>query len=391
MKTNVKFLNSAKGKVYYGMHFYPGVAQYDEPGKDPLVVMLNENTIREMGATFAGCPVYVHHVDGVEDDIDTVKGEVDGWVLESFFNEADGKHWVKFLVCSERGERAIRRGWRLSNAYVAKAYGPDGVWNGVTYQKEVTGGEFEHLAIVPDPRYEESVIMTPDEFKAHNTEQKDKLLKLANSKKTKKGDTEMKGLKFWERPKIKNDKDFNPEEIMVQLPKSKKEVSLADAIDTADQFHNMSGYAADDHMVKVGENEMSVKKLVKAHMAACNELDEMKKENAESEDGGEPGAGADDEDDDMENAEDETVDESIDDVGDRGGDKSENSEDEEEVEEDKAEKKKKNALEEKRKAKEKAARLKNARQNAREDEGEVARVELANDRVARGKQRYGSN
>lgn len=177
--------NTTGGKIYYGIHFYPGLAQYqDEGSDDPYRVYLNEDTLRKMDPTFAGKPVFVQHVDEVDPVLDNLRGEADGWVVESFFNESDGKHWVKFIVVSDEGERAIRRGMRLSNAYIPKAFKEGGgLWNGIPYEKEITDGEYEHLAIVDDPRYEESVIKTPEEFKQYNLEQKEELKKLSNSKK----------------------------------------------------------------------------------------------------------------------------------------------------------------------------------------------------------------
>src|SRR5690606_38544515 len=116
---------------------YPGVAEYKEPGKDPFRIFLNEDTIRAMGPTFAGRPVFVLHADEVAEDVDELKQEADGWVVDSFYNEADGKHWVKFLVCSKKAEEAIAKGYRLSNAYIPKSFGKGGEWNGVSYNKEV--------------------------------------------------------------------------------------------------------------------------------------------------------------------------------------------------------------------------------------------------------------
>ena len=158
--------NASKGTIWYGIHFYPGVAEYAEPNEKPFRVFLNEDTLRSMDASFAGRPVFVMHVDGVEDDLDVLRGEADGWVIESFYNAADGKHWCKFIVCSDRGEQAIQRGMKLSNCYLPRQYGQGGLWNGVSYDKEVKGGEYEHLAIVPNPRYEESVILSPRKIQA---------------------------------------------------------------------------------------------------------------------------------------------------------------------------------------------------------------------------------
>src|ERR1019366_6532201 len=79
--TNAGDTQAAKGTVWYGMHFYPGVAEYrDSPKAEPYRVFLNENTIRNMGPSFAGCPVFVEHVDGVTADVDALRSDMDGLV-----------------------------------------------------------------------------------------------------------------------------------------------------------------------------------------------------------------------------------------------------------------------------------------------------------------------
>lgn len=363
-------LKNSKGKVYYGMHFYPGVAEYQEPGKEAYRVFLNEDTLRTMDPSFAGRPVFVEHVDGVEEDIDELRKEADGWVIESFFNQADGKHWVKMLIVSERGERAIKAGLRLSNAYFPTSFANGGLWNGVAYSKEITSGEFDHLAIVKNPRYEESVILTPESFKKYNS---DKMLELEKLKNSKKENTKM-GLNFFKRAKVENGIDAD---LMVVLPKSKKEMSVANAIDLADKVENMHGYADGEHRVKVGNDEMSVNDLVKKHMDAMVEMEGMKdkKEDASEED-----------------VEVGTKDKSVDVEGD---DKSVDNEDEDDAEKKLDMEKKKNAADAEAKkkadAKVKAERLKNAHLKALENDSEPeAKVEFSADRVQRGKQRYGS-
>src|ERR1043165_1600851 len=212
-----------KGEVFYGMHFYPGVAEYREQGKDAFRVFLNEDTIRAMGPSFAGRTVYVMHVDEVDKDIDRVRETADGGVLESFFNEADGKHWAKFIVCSDRGLTAVKsKRMGLSNCYMPKSYKRGGVWNGVSYDKEVAHGEYEHLAIVPNPRYNESKIMTPEEFKAYNENRVDELKRLANNTE----ETEPVKFKLFKRAKIENAEGLDLGTTIVELPKSKREVSL---------------------------------------------------------------------------------------------------------------------------------------------------------------------
>lgn len=378
-------VDNSKGRIFYGMHFYPGVARYDSPNAESFTIFINEDTIRKMGPTFAGRPIFVEHVDEVADSVDAERENADGWVIESFFNAADGKNWAKFIIVSDRGLAAIARGYRLSNAYIPNSFGQGGVWNGVDYQREVLDGEYEHLAIVQNPRYEESVIMSPEEFKNYNDEKTVELKRLANSKE--KGESTMK-LNIFKRTKVENSIDLDG--MIVELPKSKKELALTKVVEEYDKILNMNGYANGDHMVKVGDkDEMSVNDLVKKHLDMCNEMEGMKQKNAASEDGGEPG----EDDPAMENdSEEEIKAAGMKDVGDRGGDKSlENEEDDEEDDKKKKNKMKNEmTLDEARKviAREKALRLKNA--NLREQDVEIATVSIPSDQIARGKARYGS-
>jgi hypothetical protein len=360
----MKLLNS-RGKVFYGMHFYPGVAEYREEGKDPYRVFLNENTLRTMDASFAGRPIFVDHVDDVEEDIDELKSEADGWVVKSFYNEADGKHWAQMVLVSKRAIRAVERGLRLSNAYVPTQFSQGGTWNGVEYNKEITAGEFEHLAIVANPRYEESVIMTPEQFKAYNDEQRLELKRLANSKEQE--NEKMSGkLQFWKRAKVENAADL--EGVCVQLPKSKKEMSVVELVEAHDAILNMHGYANTDHMVKLHDgSEMKVGELLEKHKTLADEITAMKAKNEESSE-----------------ADLETEEEGVD---------SESTPAEKNAEDEEADAKKKKDEDAAKKnaadAKAKAAKLKNAHLRSLEQEQEVA-VELSGDMVARGKARYGA-
>lgn len=265
----MKTVQNSEGQIYYGMHFYPGVAQYDEPGKETLRVFINEDTIRKIGPTFAGKPIFVEHVEEVEESVDELRNEADGWVIESFFNEADGKHWVKFILVSTKAQRAVENGWRLSNAYHPQLSAKGGTWNGVPYQQEVVGGEYEHLAIVKNPRYEESVIMSPDEFKAYNDELKVELKRIANSKKE---TTKMSKLKFWNRKPAENAADL--EGLSVTLPKSGKELTIVQLVNAMDAVEEAKKENAADPkaMVKLHDGTVcNVGELVEKYKAISEE------------------------------------------------------------------------------------------------------------------------
>lgn len=349
-------------RVYYGLHFSEGVAEYREPGREPYRILVNENTIKNMDPTFEGRPVYVRHVDEV--DLENIQTESDGYVVESFFNKADGKHWAKFIVVSDKGHEAIRAGWKLSNAYIPKGFATGGLWHGVEYIKEVTNAEYEHLAIVPNPRYEESVIMTPEQFKQYNERKEIELKKLSNSNPNSKGEN-MSLLKFFSKKSVENSADL--ETMSVLLPKSKKEKTIAQLVNESDDSNMPDHMANGEHKVQVGEEKMTVNDLVQKHLECMNELSVLKKPvESEKSDGDvapvKQNEESEEEKEKKKNAEAAAEEE-----------KKKNAE-----EAEKAEKAKKNALFE---------TLKNAPSNA-----DTIRpvVELSEDRVARGKSRYGA-
>lgn len=338
-----------------------GVAEYREPGQEPYRIFIGEDAIKNMDPSFQGRPVFVHHVDGVDDNREVVKEQADGYVIRSFFNQTDGKHWCEFIAVTDEALERIRAGWKLSNAYLVKDATSGGQWHGVDYAKKVTRGEYEHLAIVPNPRYAESVILTPEEFKAYNEKKEVELRRLANENK---GVFSMFNL--FKKEAVKNTAEF--ESMSVTLPKSKVEKTLLQLVNEADDYNlkmKEPQMANGDHHVMVGEHKMSVNELVEKHMAACNELAEMKK--------GKEANG----DDNLENEEDEKK-------------KKEEAEKKANTEREAAEKKAnsdKAAAEKAQADKEAADKLRNADKSKFDDS---VTVEVGNEASQRGKSRYGS-
>jgi hypothetical protein len=365
-----------QGKIWYGMHFYPGVAEYREQGKEPFRIFINENTIRKMDPTFAGRPIFVEHVDQVEQDVNKLRSEADGWVVESFYNAADGKHWCKFITVTDEADKAIiEKKMRLSNAYIPKSFSAGGIWNGVEYDKEIIEGEFEHLALVNNPRYEESVIMTPDEFKKYNLDKENELKKLSNSK----GVKRMGKFSFFKREKVENSADL--ESMSITLPKSGKEKTITQIINDADEAEMKkndemaNGVEADpSHKVKLHDGSMcNVGELVEKHKALNEEhkkLQDAHEELKKAHDALEKEHGL------------SEVEEKVDVEGDKH-----NVEDEEAKKKalELAEHEEKEIVEAKKKNN--FDKLKNAPKLVNE---ECAKVELSEDQVARGRVRYGS-
>jgi hypothetical protein len=259
----------------------PGVAFYPEMEGKPLI-LIEEQTLQNMDPTAQGKPVYVHHVENV--DLGNLEMEMAGVWIRSFFNEADGAHWAEFTVQSDEGHEAVRRGFSLSDSYIPRKQTGPGEYHGMAYKNAVIVGEYEHLALTPTPRYQESAqvgLLTPEEFKAYNEKKLQERAALKNSK----GDGKMKFNWF---KSVKNEQDISPED-MVELPKSKKTVSVLKLVNEADdkaEKEAKNEYAADlSHKVKLHDGKMcNVGELLEAHKKLNEEHEALLKEHNEIKD-----------------------------------------------------------------------------------------------------------
>jgi hypothetical protein len=270
-------------KRYFGMHFVDGVAEYfDSEENKNYRIFINQDTAKKMNKTFEGCPLYVGHVEKV--NLKNLEMEKDGVVVKSFYNPKDGKHWCEFMVETDRGHEAISKGFRLSNAYHPVSTGSPGQSNGVQYEYEILDGKYEHLSLVDDPRYQESIVLTPEEFEEYNLNQDKDLKMILNSRneKKEKGENEML---FFNKKKVENQKEM--EAMIVTLPKSKKEFELSQIINMADEAELEKSKKPEDRMAN-GEDmvdcysgKMTVNQLIEKYNAMIVEKDTASK-NAET-------------------------------------------------------------------------------------------------------------
>ncbi len=172
-------------KIFYCRHMLPGIAGYDVYDKDANTVksdnlFIDTDVMKKSAPSFAGKPVFVHHKTNVP--INDIEDIADGYVIECFYNELDGWLWAKMIITSDEGQQAIARGWSVSNAYIPKTWEGKGQHLSLDYDRKISNYEFTHLAIVPNPRYEQADVYTPEEFKAYNTQKRNELEELHNSK-----------------------------------------------------------------------------------------------------------------------------------------------------------------------------------------------------------------
>lgn len=182
-KTNAK----TNPTVLYAKHMEAGLCGYEDE-----MILVDADAMKSMAPTFAGKPVYVGHQ---EVDLANLQEQADGYVADCFYNELDGWLWSKIIVVSDKAQEAVSNGWSVSNAYVPTEWADDGVHHNVDYNRKIVQGNFTHLAIVPDPRYENAKIFTPDGYKGYCNEKRVQIEELRNSKERK------PMLKFWKNEK----------------------------------------------------------------------------------------------------------------------------------------------------------------------------------------------
>ena len=283
---------------FFGKHFVPGCAGgYDNNGNSTIYI--NQDTAKKMNTTFQGCAVYVEHVNKIDPD------KKDGTVVRAFFNEKDGQHWVEFMVDTQEALDKIAQGWRLSNAYHPIQKGGGGEWNGIPYDEEILDGAYEHLAIVENPRYDESIILSPEDFEAYNKSKETDLKRFLNSKSTKEKGEKTMSLKWFKKTTVENAKDIDG--MSVTLPKSGIEMTMAQVVNAADEAEVEKKKPAEermangDDMVDCFGGKMKVNELVKQYNAY--KVAEDEKKNAEVDDDEDMANEADDDEDSVESLE----------------------------------------------------------------------------------------
>lgn len=131
----------------------PGIVSYRDV-KGGGIELLRKETIDRAIATAVGNALTVGHVIVTAENRMAVEN---GIVTDFYFDANDGWYHVKGYADTEEAKSRIRRGFKPSCGYIVKSFGPGGMYHGIRYDKEITEIEFNHLAIVDKPRYEDAV------------------------------------------------------------------------------------------------------------------------------------------------------------------------------------------------------------------------------------------
>jgi hypothetical protein len=156
-----KNLNNAAPKRYLTKFIEPGLADYTAEGFGKVLV--SKEALDKMLQSYVGKPVFLKHND--TDPIVAFSNEGEnqacGVVSEVGYDEESGWYWVRMLIWDDETIRCIDEyGWTVSCAYdVLDADGEGGSYHAIDYDQEVLDGEYTHMAIVDNPRYEGATIV----------------------------------------------------------------------------------------------------------------------------------------------------------------------------------------------------------------------------------------
>lgn len=142
--------NTEQGRPFKARFLEAGFVKYDFG-----LCLLKKTTIDKFLNTFIGKPVIIDHKDDIEPE------DVVGIIDKVWFNTDDGWFWCSGFITDGEAIKLIQDGYSVSCQYDITDYEVNEAHqkhNQVLYDKEITNGLFEHLAIVKNPRYEEALI-----------------------------------------------------------------------------------------------------------------------------------------------------------------------------------------------------------------------------------------
>ena len=278
-------------KVFFARHIGEGVVSYKNTDGGEDIFFIGNDTLKKMNASFTGKPVYIQHQ---EVPLSQMKERAVGYVVESFYLPEDGKQWLKMLITDDEAFEAIQNGWKVSNAYNVKDLGAGGVWHNIPYKREILDGEYEHLALVADPRYEEAVIMTPEDFKSYKEAKKKEIdaMSLDNSKKAviKKSVENNKERKtmfqFFTKKKVENMEGVALQDVEVQLENGSS-MKIGDIVKSVEEKLKKQATETpiEEKTVMVNGKEVTISALIKMYNEQEKSESEKDEEGKDGKDG----------------------------------------------------------------------------------------------------------
>lgn len=150
-------LEKGKGRRFVSKFIEPGIIKYSDDKGQPYVALVKKEAIDRFINSIIGCPLIIKHHDVNKDTVEDLRC---GIISNVSYNSTDGWYYCEGIVWDEEAIKNIEeRGWSVSCTYVITDEGEGGVYHDMKYDVEFMNGDFEHLALVENPRYEEATIV----------------------------------------------------------------------------------------------------------------------------------------------------------------------------------------------------------------------------------------
>lgn len=144
---------NGKGRYFVSRFIEAGVAHYEQFGD----VLITKETLDKFIHSMVGCPVIIKHKDITDENVDK---ERVGVVSKVWYSDIDGWYWCEGIIWDKQAIDLIKnQGWSVSCTYDFESDKQPKTHNGKKIDMEFTGGEFLHLALVDNPRYERANIV----------------------------------------------------------------------------------------------------------------------------------------------------------------------------------------------------------------------------------------
>lgn len=152
---------NGKGRYFMSRFIEPGIAHYEELGD----ILITKETLNKFIQTMVGVPVIIDHEDVTDKNVDKLRV---GSVSKVWFNEFDGYFYCEGILTDPEAIDLVKnQGWNVSCAYSFQSV-PKDTHNGKKIDLEFVDGEFLHLAIVKNPRYEGANIVVNSKTENEN-------------------------------------------------------------------------------------------------------------------------------------------------------------------------------------------------------------------------------
>ena len=170
-----------KGRHFVSRFIEAGAVSYGSAG----VLKVTKEALDKFVQSFVACPVIVKHKKLTKENVDD---ERVGVVNSVWFEPNDAWFYCDGVIYDNDAIRKIENGWSVSCTYdMTESTGESGEWHNIHFDDELLNGVFQHLAIVPNPRYEDATII----FNSKDRED-DMLFKLFSGKKIQNSNEEEK-------------------------------------------------------------------------------------------------------------------------------------------------------------------------------------------------------